>query len=182
MKGYCVDVRGFSVDKKRLVIKAIVKLTGKASNIDEESTKIAEKIVTVGPSFGVQFNSAAFGTGELTENQIKCSISFNDLMSEAGLDYVEDGEQGFKELDIMEAEKEKERLLGLLHDSIATSAGIDCELKKAQHDLRMKMQEIGSLRSNLRETEKELKKSRISGAVIFTCLVVVAISNLFFGG
>lgn len=96
MKGYTVDVRGFSVDKKKLVVEAIDELIGTCTYVSDRAMDIVE-VFTTTDADGYSYHGANGGMyGDMNDSQLANEISFEELMLEAGLNYVEDGAKGFK--------------------------------------------------------------------------------------
>jgi hypothetical protein len=100
MKGYCVDVRGFNVEKKKLVGKAIGELTKLPFYYEKYVLSFVDKIVNIGPPSSSLLDSVECFSGMLTPSQVPHQISFNELMLEAGFNYEERGVEDFGWIDL----------------------------------------------------------------------------------
>lgn len=100
MKGYCVDVRGFSAEKKKLIADAIDDLLGYEGSRVELETVEKDKYLNYITSVDVLGNITEFSLLKdyVTSKELQFKTTFNDLMSEAEYNYVEDSIEGFKEV------------------------------------------------------------------------------------
>lgn len=89
MKGYCLNVKGFSLDEKLMVVKALSRLTGCANKLP---LKCYHSTIGNVSSTGKVSNTLSFSDRSPTHFQKPYLCSYYDVVKESGLDYFEDPE------------------------------------------------------------------------------------------
>lgn len=100
MKGYCVDVRGFSAQKKQLVAETIDGLcgyTGFSVGLEDFERDRNLNYITNVNRIGKTIDFSLL-LDDVNPEQTQFEVSFNDLMLEAEYNYVENGVEGFNEV------------------------------------------------------------------------------------
>lgn len=151
MKGYCVDVRGFNAEKKKLIADTIDDLLGYEGSRVELETVEKDKYLNYITSVDVLGNITEFSLLKdyVTSKELQHEISFEDLME---LYLVNDNFEGFNK----QEKYDLSRLSASRITDVSYSKEEFTELESKIEALEEKCKRLEDTNSDLKSFNKEL--------------------------